>query len=141
MVIPRREDLQKNINNITADLNLGIDHLLELNLNRYRHTLKKLTLLNPAVLLGQHLQKLRDLSQQITVRANHFLQLKQLRLKGMGERLLSLSPLNILARGYSITFAAEGEVIKNINTVKIGDTIKTRLHQGEISSQVLDKSG
>lgn len=54
--------------------------------------------------------------------------------------LSALSPLNVLTRGYSVTLDANGNAINNADTVKIGDTIRTRLNQGEIESVVSGKS-
>ena len=53
------------------------------------------------------------------------------------SRLGALSPLNILGRGYSITFGlTDGKIIKDAAWVRIGDPIKTRLHKGEVVSYV-----
>jgi exodeoxyribonuclease VII large subunit len=55
------------------------------------------------------------------------------------EKLSSLNPLNILARGYSVTFSLpEGKIIKDALSLKSGDRIKTKVHKGEIVSSVLE---
>jgi exodeoxyribonuclease VII large subunit len=46
-----------------------------------------------------------------------------------------VSPLNTLGRGYSITYSGK-EVVTDYQTVKAGDTICTRLFNGEITSTV-----
>ena len=67
----------------------------------------------------------------------HFMKLKQSEFTKAIEKLSGLSPLNILARGYSITFKmTDGAVIKEAKAIKAGEVIKTRLHKGEILSQV-----
>ncbi|WP_137166356.1 exodeoxyribonuclease VII large subunit [Salinimonas lutimaris] len=52
--------------------------------------------------------------------------------------LQSVSPLSTLARGYSITFADKTPVT-TIDSVNTGDTITTRVADGEIESQVISK--
>lgn len=47
----------------------------------------------------------------------------------------SLSPLKVLARGYSITFT-QGVAIKSLQQIKTGQDITTRIHDGEIVSVV-----
>jgi len=54
-------------------------------------------------------------------------------------RLQALSPLNVLARGYSVTRTSRGEYIKNSEQVTIGDSIITTLSQGSIVSAVTGK--
>ncbi len=54
-----------------------------------------------------------------------------------GAHLLeSVSPLATLSRGYSITSDAEGQVLDHTASVKVGDTVRTRLKQGELQSTV-----
>ncbi len=50
--------------------------------------------------------------------------------------LSALSPLNVLARGYSVTLDQSGNAIINANEVSQGDLIRTKLNQGEIQSVV-----
>ncbi|MEI8256024.1 MAG: exodeoxyribonuclease VII large subunit [Deltaproteobacteria bacterium] len=50
-------------------------------------------------------------------------------------RLDALSPLAILARGYSIALAG-GRVLIDATQVDLGDTVRVRLHRGEIDAEV-----
>jgi exodeoxyribonuclease VII large subunit len=50
--------------------------------------------------------------------------------------LEAVSPLSTLARGYSVTTAADGNVLKQAKQVKTGDTLTTRLADGWIESEV-----
>lgn len=52
------------------------------------------------------------------------------------SQLEAVSPLATLARGYSVTTAADGKTLKKSKQVKTGDTLKTRLSDGWIESQV-----
>jgi exodeoxyribonuclease VII large subunit len=52
------------------------------------------------------------------------------------SRLRLLGPEQVLARGYSITMdAATGGVIRRARDVKSGQPLRTRVHEGEISSR------
>jgi len=51
-------------------------------------------------------------------------------------RLDALSPLKVLARGYSVTLH-DGRAVTDAAQVKKGDALRTILRQGEIRSQVL----
>ncbi|MFH0828538.1 MAG: exodeoxyribonuclease VII large subunit [Candidatus Omnitrophota bacterium] len=159
LVIPRQEDLRQRLEELTASikqdfqsalthfydeieglnhrLKMSLEHIWELNFNRLNANKKKLSLLNPAVKLVQYQDKLLDLARQIYVRINHFLNLKETEFSGIIGNLSSLNPLNILARGYSVTFSfPEGRIVKDAGAVKKGDKIKTKLHKGEIISEI-----
>jgi exodeoxyribonuclease VII large subunit len=56
----------------------------------------------------------------------------------LGRALNNLSPLNILSRGYSITYHAENKLLIQANSVKPGDKLRTHLHQGEVISNVIE---
>jgi exodeoxyribonuclease VII large subunit len=52
------------------------------------------------------------------------------------SRLESLSPLNVLSRGYSMTFASSGGLIHDAANIEIGDHVRTRLAVGEFVSRI-----
>ena len=54
----------------------------------------------------------------------------------LSRSLNSVSPLNTLARGYSISYDAASKVIRSSDDVKIGDSISTKLGAGKIVSTV-----
>ena len=57
------------------------------------------------------------------------------------EKLLALNPKGVLKRGYSISLDEDGNVIKDIKNVKIGQNIQTILENGKIVSTVKEKEG
>ncbi len=161
LVIPKKEDLRERIQGLTQDLKrsfldtvsgfketmdelmhrlvLNMEHIWELNRNKWEAAQKKLAFLSPATLILRHREKIMNLARQIYLRMSHLLKLREVEFSGIIEKLSSLSPLNILSRGYSITFKIpENEIIKEAGLLKIGETIKTRLHKGEINSQVTE---
>lgn len=54
----------------------------------------------------------------------------------LAAQLEGVSPLATLARGFSVTTAADGVVIKKAAQIKAGDTLKTRLDDGWVESEV-----
>lgn len=60
----------------------------------------------------------------------------KLQLAALSSRLESLSPLGVLARGYSLTQNSAGQVIRSKIHVSPGELITTRLADGTITSRV-----
>ncbi len=163
LVIPRQEDLRQRLEELTASLKqdfqdavkvlqdrsfdlahrlkIAAQHLWEINSNRLDANAKKLSLVNPAAKLELYKTKLADLARQIFVRMQHLVSLKDAGFKGLIENLSSLNPLNILSRGYSVTFQLpEGKIVKDARSVSPGELIRTKVYQGEIISKVTEVS-
>ena len=60
-------------------------------------------------------------------------------IKEMAARLESINPLSVLARGYSLTSDVRGKLITECDSIKVGDSISTRLANGIIVSKVQSK--
>lgn len=58
------------------------------------------------------------------------------RVAAVAGRLQSLSPLGVLARGYSLTRTPAGRVVQDATRVRPGDVLVTRLARGEVVSRV-----
>jgi exodeoxyribonuclease VII large subunit len=90
--------------------------------------------------LGQ-LRDARDhldrLSQRARQALEHDLVARRHRVARLAASLDALSPLAVLARGYSLTFLADGKtLVRDSHDVKIGALIHTRLATGFITSRV-----
>ncbi len=87
------------------------------------------------------LQRIDELSHRLNQRAGHILETAAHSFNHLTGKLEALSPLNVLSRGYSISFKLpETKVVTDINQINAGDRIQTRLKEGSFISQVLSKS-
>ncbi|MBI2438858.1 MAG: exodeoxyribonuclease VII large subunit, partial [Lentisphaerae bacterium] len=63
---------------------------------------------------------------------------RRLDLARLKAQLQGINPLAVLERGYSITFAPDGSVIKAAKAAQPGDRITTRVARGTFESEVCD---
>ncbi len=115
---------------------------------RYQHTeqqWQQLTQRLARIPLPHYFSQCQQRHQQLRQRLNYAMDNKlsqeQQKLKQLCSQLHSLSPLNVLARGYSITQFNE-TVITSSQQLHIGQTIKTQFADGQVFSeivQILDK--
>ena len=77
-----------------------------------------------------------DFQERLQKDMRRLLERKNQQLTQAGGRLQALSPLNVLTRGYSLTQKPSGELLRDANQVRIGDSIISRLHSGRIESIV-----
>lgn len=98
--------------------------------------------------LGQRLvdprQKIRVLRQSFTLLSEKLgiamrtrLKLARQRLTADAAMLHSLSPLEVLARGYALSRKADGSLLQTVKDVRPGDRMTTRVVDGTITSEVV----
>jgi len=85
-------------------------------------------------------ERLSDRIDRLRRRAPQLLAERSLAIDNLEKRVSLLDPVNVLARGWSITRAADGRVVRSVDDVKVGDTIVTTLRDGTASSTVVDAS-
>ncbi|MEI7408278.1 exodeoxyribonuclease VII large subunit [Pectobacterium aroidearum] len=81
-------------------------------------------------------QRLQQLSYQMQSAVERQLNQNKQKLGIACSRLEGVSPLATLARGYNVTTAPDGKVLKNVTQITPGETLKTRLQDGWVESQV-----
>jgi exodeoxyribonuclease VII large subunit len=82
-----------------------------------------------------------DLAEQLQRVAQRRIAQDRKRVEALAAHLESLSPLNVLARGYSLTRGEkDGQLIRNAELVEVGERIETLLHKGKIVSRIEEKS-
>ncbi|MBK5144936.1 exodeoxyribonuclease VII large subunit [Budviciaceae bacterium BWR-B9] len=90
----------------------------------------------PQVKVHRYQQQLQQYQYQLQQALERQLNAARQRFSVGYSQLEAVSPLATLARGYSVTTAADGKTLKKSKQVKTGDTLKTRLSDGWIESQV-----
>ncbi len=162
MAVPNIKDLENFINNLKIRLNEGINkkaNYLKLYLDSIKNSY---AIKNPLIMYENKKQKLDILTDNLNkvlvkkydsaknelkiLKNNYILNNPKLlykdkiiELNNLIEKLELINPLGILKRGYSLTYK-KGKLINSVNDLKINENILIKLHDGEISAKVIDKS-
>jgi exodeoxyribonuclease VII large subunit len=92
---------------------------------------------NPKALIFDLAHRLDELDQQALRAVGRRLTRSRDQVQAITCRLDALSPLAVLARGYSMTTrAADGQLLRSAAELSIGDRMLTRLAQGQVQSRV-----
>lgn len=89
-------------------------------------------------LLSGGRQKLDSLDRRLDRAANGQIQKNRTQLAQQAAKLEALSPLAVLARGYSLTETESGRLIRSAAEARRGEKIVTRLTDGKIISEILE---
>ncbi len=91
----------------------------------------------PSKVIERRIESLSQLRHQLdTLTAQQFKTASK-RLQSAHGMLRTLGPESIFARGFSVTMDQSGKIITNADTLKPGQKITTKLHHGEITSEVI----
>ncbi|MFC1631014.1 exodeoxyribonuclease VII large subunit [Candidatus Omnitrophota bacterium] len=132
-VIARKQELIERIENLQTRAQTAILNKIEL----LQQKLKRYVFRDPADLIQQYQQRVDELVTVLDLKVKHLLEINQQRSNLLVAKLQALSPLNILARGYSITFALPTEeVITTAGTLEVGAKIKTKVAAGSLISKI-----
>jgi len=96
-------------------------------------------LVHPAARLRAHREMVAQLQARLAFALSHCAHRSQARLERLQASLASLDPGAVLARGYSITRDASGEVLRDAARVREGSRISTTLARGRLESEVRKK--
>ena len=93
-------------------------------------------LVHPAERLRSYQSLVTQLKARLAFAFSHKVHRCSTHVERLQASLAGLDPTAVLARGYSITYNASGEVIKDSKYVQTGERIRTALARGSIESEV-----
>lgn len=136
---PRNQLNQKaqRLDELTIALQQGMRNRLYLQERALNNLIPRLMRQSPDKKLTQASHQLKQLQTRLEQAIQHKLQNAQNSLALQASRLDSVSPLNVLARGYSITKTPQGKVVKSVEQIKTGDVLITELSDGAVKSTAL----
>ena len=91
---------------------------------------------SPQQILKRIRLQLVDLRRRFKLSSELEINKKELHLAQLIRTLNGVSPLNTLARGYSITSVGEDNVVRDTSDLDIGDQIHTRFNKGRVISTI-----
>lgn len=127
---------QTTLDRLRQRLNHAVENRLRLATQQQQRVTQRLNQQQPQGRIHRAQTRIQQLEYRLS-------QLITARLGGTRQRfgtaiaqLEAVSPLATLARGYSVTTATDGKVLKKTKQVKAGDLLTTRVEDGLIESQV-----
>lgn len=140
---------------VVADANAYLNSVAELEKRLKNTVLKRLALSettlvrlqnswalsNPQRMLEGRMQRFDFASVRLEQVFNAVLTQKQHSCGVLAAKLDALSPLTVLARGYSVTENTDGKIIRSIADVRWGDEIVTQVGDGNVISVVQHTEG
>lgn len=139
LAVPVLLDLQSQVAQLRIRLQSAMGTLIERKRQCLVGIANKGPLKDPFWRIDQNRQRLDNLQIRLQEGMTRFVIDKNGILNLLAAKLDLLSPLAILGRGYSLTYDAEGLLLRSVSQVELHDQIQIRLGEGSLHCEVLEK--
>ena len=129
------EQKYQRIDDLYSRFNSLLKNLLHKGKLSISNSLYKLEEKNPKLKISNQEMMFKALKTRFIKSFESYSLRKKIPFKDLVSKLDSLSPLSVLARGYTITTSKNNQMLDNVK-INIGDEIETRSHRNTISSKI-----
>lgn len=136
LVVPSMAEIEERLGTFQQRLATGLRTTYDRAAAKLELLARNRVFTHPFEMVHDHQRTLDDLDAAATRAIRRRLQNAQEALARRSAQLEAMSPLAVLARGYSVTRTTEKEVIREHDQVQPGDEIETILPNGRIRSRV-----
>ena len=91
---------------------------------------------NPIVYLDDKRMELLSLSRDLERSLTRLLEKKEQERNRLSAVLEAVSPLKVIAKGYSVVFAQDGSLVRSVEGISVGDAISLRMADGIVDTHV-----
>ena len=131
-------DLYRRLDDLQGRLRLGLRASQRHVTHRVALATGALRSRNPQARVASAVALLSQLRVRLASSAAYSAKTSRARFAEVVGRLESLSPLGVLARGYSVARLPAGEVVRSASQVAVGDGLDILLHQGALGARVTE---
>jgi exodeoxyribonuclease VII large subunit len=137
-IAPEDTELSRNLLQIQRQLDDMLEKRLRFCRDRLLFLEKQSALVLPERIIENRRRAVDVFDERLERSIDYRIQNAAQKFSKTAAALEALSPLSILARGYSLTETENGQRIQNINEVRNGNIIRTRLANGILKSIVTE---
>jgi len=136
MVVPDGVEFLAGLRGLEDRIRMLVSNRLGLARGRLEELANSRALRFPLEPIRSHEQRLDDWHDRLGRIAGQRLERARERVEAFAARLETLSPLNVLARGYSLTRRENQEIVRSAEQVAPGERLITLVQHGRITSRV-----
>ena len=138
LVAPDREALQKRLSQTQARMYAAMERQLKLSRQTLQSLAAKRVLQSPVNYIQDKRMLLEYSRERLTAASRHLLQGKKEQFVRLTAKLDAMSPLKVLARGYSVVRGADGSILQRADEAEQGEIITVDLREGRLRAEVCE---
>ena len=136
LAVPDRNELLRGLNGVSGKLASFVLQKIQANRNNLKYLRESGVLSSAAPLLNEKRMGLLYAARLLDGEINNTKNRASSDFSAMAARLEALSPLSVLSRGYSVVADTNGNAIRSVSKVSVGDGITVRVSDGTVRATV-----
>lgn len=136
LVVPDERELAEKFGNVEKRLRVSAARIMESKKLMLKYFADKNVLKNPVYSINERRMYLDSVCKDFEASVAALVAAKKRELSSLAAKLEGLSPLGAVARGFSVVFGENGEVVNKTSDVKSGEKIEIRVSDGNVRATV-----
>ncbi len=139
LAVPDQDALRQTLDSMSQAMATALNRQLKGARQHWRVLSESSSLKSPTGYLDQRRQSLLLMQNRLTAAQNNILARNKQRYIANVAKLDAMSPLKVLTRGYSMAQTLDGQVVRSVKQVELGQRIKLSVSDGALFATVMDK--
>ena len=139
LAVPDQDALRQNLDAMTTAMATALNRQIRSAQQHLDVLSRSPALKSPDGYLEQRRKSLELLSNRLVAAQTQNITRKNQQYIAAVSKLDAMSPLKVLARGYAMTQNSDGDVIRSVKQVEVGERLTIRLSDGSLSATVMNK--
>ncbi len=140
LAVPDKREIENNLYSLKLRMQQNTFKAIEYHRKQLEGIERNILFRTPMEKINQYRQTVDEIKRDMHAEISHLVALHKKSLQALTGKLDALSPLAIIERGYSIcSRLPEGEIVRSVKDISVGDALKILLSDGEAVSEVKEK--
>ncbi len=136
LAVPDQCSLQQTLDSMLSAMQTVILKQLKASRQHLNALATSSTLKNPLQYIRQRRDVLRLQSTRLAAQQQRILDRKRQQFVSLTAKLDAMSPLKVLTRGYAMVQSQDGDIIRSVKKIRIGENVKISLEDGVASALI-----
>ena len=139
LAVPDQDALRQSLDSQSSAMAVALSRQLKAARQHLNVLSQSPALRSPTGYIEQREKSLELLKNRLISAQNQSITRKNQRYIAAVSKLDAMSPLKVLTRGYSMAQTQQGEVLRSVSQVELGERITVSLSDGKLSATVMNK--
>ncbi len=136
LAVPDGNELRRKFGNVITRMETLLRARVSSERQKFKLSAERRVMTNPIVYLDDKRMELLSLSRDLERSLTRLLEKKEQERNRLSAVLEAVSPLKVIAKGYSVVFAQDGSLVRSVEGISVGDAISLRMADGIVDTHV-----